>query len=125
MSAQHASVSQDVRLDAPCSFHGCWCPSAWTMWPYPSLTGALPVWNTLDHLMVRCPVLALQMSRLNTSPEPVEYEYAITQKSCNHTCCDSDALALCSMCEMEGTRDHSSDHGQGWRQPFRRSSRRY
>ena len=97
MSAQHASVSQDVRLDAPCSFRGCWCPSAWTMWPCPSLTGALPVRNTSDHLTVRCPVLALQMSRLNTSPEPVEYKYAIMQKSCNHTYCDSDAPALCWM----------------------------
>ena len=43
------------------------------------------MWNTLDRLTVRCLVLALQMSRLDTSPEPVEYECAIKQNSCNHT----------------------------------------
>ena len=77
MSAQHASAFWDTTalpdmLDAPCSFRGCWCPSGWTMWPCPSLTGALPLWNTLDHPTVRLPVLALQINRLNTRPEPVE-----------------------------------------------------
>lgn len=33
----------------------------------------------------------------------------------------------CAGCtfEMKGTGEHSSGHEQGWRQPFRRSSRRY